>query len=124
MSAEPHPVPNPALTSRCQGLAVLALGLASWTFVMSRGETPARSTSSHSLRVDPNTAPEGVLEALPRIGPVMAGRIIEAREASPFVNSDDLDRRVKGVGPATLNGLRPYLRFDSKPDDAATSPDR
>ncbi len=62
-----------------------------------------------TLRIDPNTAPLAVLETLPRIGPAMAGRIVEAR---PFADLDDLDRRVRGIGPATREAIRPYLHFE------------
>ena len=63
------------------------------------------------LRIDPNTAPLAVLETLPRIGPAMASRIIEVR---PFADLDDLDRRVRGIGPATRTALAPHLRFGSE----------
>ena len=62
------------------------------------------------LVVDANTAPRAVLEALPRVGPVLAGRIVAAREDEPFRSLDDLDRRVRGIGPVTIAALRPFLR--------------
>ena len=63
------------------------------------------------LIVDPNTAPPGVLLALPRLGPALVGRIVEARRREPFRSAADLDARVRGIGPATIQGLRPHLRF-------------
>ena len=68
------------------------------------------------LVIDPNTAPPPVLQALPRIGPVLAARIVEAREERPFESLDDLDRRVRGIGPATVKALRPHLRFAADPN--------
>ncbi len=65
-----------------------------------------------SLIVDANTAPDSVLGALPGIGPVLAGRIVEARETRPFRSLDDLDRRVKGIGPVKAAALKPFLRFE------------
>ena len=67
-------------------------------------------------RVDPNTADWPTLAALPQIGPAMARRIVEEREAfaaanpgvTPYREMDDL-LRVKGIGPATLANLEPYL---------------
>ncbi len=52
-----------------------------------------------------NEASQAELEALPRVGPVLAERI---RAARPFRSLADLDR-VKGVGPATLAVLRPLV---------------
>jgi competence protein ComEA len=63
------------------------------------------------LVVDPNTAPPEVLCALPKLGPALVARIIEARDEAPFRSLDDLDARVKGIGPATIAALRPHLRM-------------
>lgn len=65
------------------------------------------------LVVDPNVAPQEVLSALPRLGPARAKAILEARQESPFVSAEDFDRRVRGVGPATMTEIRPYLRFEN-----------
>ncbi len=46
------------------------------------------------------------LEALPGIGPVLARRIVEGR---PYEKVEDL-LKIKGIGPATLERLRPYVR--------------
>lgn len=52
------------------------------------------------------------LTALPGIGPVMAGRIIEYRKKNgPFQNADDL-LNVTGIGPATLKRLLPLITLD------------
>ena len=59
------------------------------------------------LRVHLNTATPAELEALPRIGPALAARI---RAARPFRRLADLDR-VKGIGPATLKVLAPYVEL-------------
>src|SRR5688572_10034266 len=75
--------------------------------------------------IDPNTADEATLAALPNLGPAMARRIIEDRNQFqaqnptqlPYRRLQDLDR-IKGIGPATLENLRPYLVFPG----AATQP--
>jgi competence protein ComEA len=46
------------------------------------------------------------LERLPGIGPTLARRIVENR---PYQRVEDL-LRVRGIGPATLERLRPYVR--------------
>jgi competence protein ComEA len=65
------------------------------------------------LVVDPNTAPPAVLASLPKLGPALVERIVAARAEAPFQSLEDLDDRVKGIGPATIAALRPHLRFES-----------
>lgn len=58
-----------------------------------------------------NQADHRTLQALPRIGPAMAGRIVAWREAhGPFRNGDDL-LKVRGIGPRTLEQLLPLVTF-------------
>ena len=54
-----------------------------------------------------NSATREQIEALPGVGPVLAGRILAAR---PYRTLADLDA-VKGVGETTLKRLEPYLVF-------------
>lgn len=71
------------------------------------GETPAAvpGTSASGL-VNLNTADAATLETLPRVGPAMAARIIDWREANGgFTAVDDL-RSVTGVGDKTFDSLR------------------
>ncbi len=53
-----------------------------------------------------NHATQAELEALPHIGPTLAKRILRAR---PFSRVEQLDD-VKGIGPATLAKLRPFVK--------------
>jgi competence protein ComEA len=73
----------------------------------------ATSTTREKLRpgdppIDVNTATADDLQRLPKIGPGMAAKIIAARAGKPFASVDDL-RRVSGIGPKTLDAIRPYL---------------
>ena len=65
--------------------------------------------------VELNRASEAELTSLPRIGPVLARRIVEGR---PYAEVDEL-LRVRGIGPATLRRLRPRVRVtvDERPAD-------
>ena len=76
---------------------------------------PARPPASRVNKIQPgeppinvNTASAEELQRLPAVGPVMAQAIIAARTASPFESVSDLDR-VKGIGPKTLDKLRPFV---------------
>ncbi len=73
---------------------------------------PAPPMVPVALSVDANSAPVPVLLALPGLGPVLAGRIAEGR---PYRSLADLDLRVKGIGPAKSEALRPFLRFEASP---------
>ncbi|WP_206059894.1 ComEA family DNA-binding protein, partial [Kocuria tytonicola] len=59
--------------------------------------------------VNLNTATEAELEALPKVGPVLAQRIVEFRtQHGPFTSPEQLDD-VSGVGPAMLEALLPLV---------------
>jgi len=63
-----------------------------------------------AFEVDLNQADWPELAQLPSIGPTLARRIVESREADgPFLEIDDL-RRVRGIGPKTLDTIRPFLQ--------------
>lgn len=69
-------------------------------------ELPRRQAA---FQVDINQAPWPELAQLPGIGETLAKRIVASRETEgPFVDHGDL-RRVRGIGPRTLEQLRPYL---------------
>lgn len=70
-------------------------------------ETPAPSPTGSLL--DLNSATAAQLEHLPGIGPALAARIVADRSKhGRFTSVDQLDR-VEGIGPKTLDKLRPYL---------------
>jgi competence protein ComEA len=64
--------------------------------------------------VNVNTAEVGDLVLLPRVGPALAGRILEFREENgPFKATDDL-LLVRGVGERTLEMLKPFITLEGK----------
>ena len=59
--------------------------------------------------VNINTATSEELQMLPRVGPSLAGRIIEFREANgPFRAVDEI-LAVKGIGESSFEKLEPYI---------------
>jgi len=61
------------------------------------------------FKIDVNEAEWTELSLLPDIGPQLAKRIVADRDAKgPFRKVSDL-RRVRGIGPKTLEGMRPFL---------------
>ena len=80
------------------------------------------------LRVDLNEADKSELTLLPRIGGVLADRIIEYREINgDFEKVDDLVK-VKGIGEKTLVRVRPFCSVapsdNNHDDDSPTSGER
>lgn len=82
-----------------------------------RPESSTKTGSSRSStgKIQPGDSPINVnvagvaeLMRLPGVGPVMAQNIIKAREEKRFESVADLDR-VKGIGPKTLDRLRPFV---------------
>ena len=61
------------------------------------------------FQVDVNKAEWPELAQLPEVGETLARRIVESREESgAFGDLNDL-RRVRGIGPRTLERMKPYL---------------
>jgi len=59
--------------------------------------------------VNINTAGSEQLQLLPRVGPALAERIIEFREANGLFKSIDELVAVKGIGESSLSRLEPYV---------------
>ena len=60
-------------------------------------------------RFDLNRASEEELQKLPRVGPVMARRIVQYRQKIGQFRSVEQLLEVKGIGRKTLERLRPYV---------------
>ena len=101
------PVQGLALLSLC---AVAALTVARISQAQMR--TPMegfRYTTLPAWRIDLNQAGVDELAALPGVGPSLAAAIVADRQAKgPFKTLTELDR-VRGVGPAILQQIKPFV---------------
>ncbi len=67
-----------------------------------------RSTAAFTIDVNEADWPE--ISQLPGIGEVLARRIVDSRATEGrYIDLDEL-QRVRGIGPKTLERIKPYLR--------------
>ena len=93
-----------AATLVCFGFAPLAPGQTT------NKSTQAKSTSAaKGGRVNINSADAQTLETLPGVSASLAIKIIAGR---PYNSLDDL-KKVKGLSPAKINGLKNHITFGS-----------
>jgi len=93
------------------GILTLILLIANWVRLgYGSGESVAIERSD-AYRYQVNLNDSGWVEwaQLDRIGETLARRIVEDRaEHGPFASIDDL-QRVRGIGPATVETIRPWI---------------
>lgn len=96
-------------------LATIVLGLmiVRWVQLSGWGADPVEIDElppvANQFRLEVNSASTIEWSQLDGIGEVLAERIVESRErAGDFENIDDL-LRVEGIGPRTLEQIRPWL---------------
>ena len=99
-------------------IALLGLGVLFWQqrktpIVVEPGPSPPyarwESMISQSTQVDLNRATAEDLERLPGIGPTLARRIVDYRQAhGPFEQAADV-QEVPGIGPKTYEDIRGHL---------------
>jgi competence ComEA-like helix-hairpin-helix protein len=74
--------------------------------------------------IDLNCADGATLELLPGVGPALAQRIVEHRKQIGRFDSVDALDAVRGVGPKTLEAVRPLLAASASACPASTTPTR
>jgi competence ComEA-like helix-hairpin-helix protein len=109
--------------SRSLGLgfvATLIIVLAGAILLTSLGRTPLRSGQSGqsapiaTVRIALNEASEAELALLPEIGDRTAAAIVADRGANgPFTSVEDL-QRIRGIGPATVEAIRPFVTVTTR----------
>jgi competence protein ComEA len=73
---------------------------------------PPANQPAAGQKVNINTADAAALESLPGIGPVLAQRILDYRQANgPFARAEDI-MNVSGIGQATFMELRDLISAD------------
>ncbi len=107
------PVWTPAALWTLAFFSGLALALAAWRgHGLSRWSTrpvPVEKGVVPLSPLDLNRATATDLENVPGLGHTLARRIVEERERQGGFRSLDELRKVKGIGPATLQRVRPFL---------------
>ena len=92
-------------------IGVLAAAIIA-TAMLRAGRVPVGSlpvSAVPDMRIGLNSATEVQLNALPGIGPALAGRIAADRAArGPFESIDDL-ARVHGIGPKLIERIGPHV---------------
>lgn len=97
------------------GVCLLAI-LGRWGCHALRGSAPIRFDRAEPLQIDfqvpINSADWPEFALLPGIGQTLAERIVEYRQQhGPFASVEHVER-VKGIGPKTMQRIRPMLRVD------------
>jgi competence protein ComEA len=111
-SPPPAPLPRSAQYALA-ACVVLLLGLLLYRGYGSGIGT--RPTETASLRFDLNRAERTDFEQIPGVGPKLAQAIVDHRAEKGQFRSLDQLQDVKGVGPATFDKVRPFLRVDPLP---------
>ncbi len=95
-----------------QRAAAVATNASSTTTKSAKSSTSPspEATTKQSGKIKLSTATQAELESLPGIGPSKAKAIIDYRETHPFKSVNDLDK-VKGIGPKTLEKLKPLIEL-------------
>jgi competence ComEA-like helix-hairpin-helix protein len=101
------------------GAPLLATGLTPGNLAAQESSTAHALAMARPLepgeRVDLDRADAAEIERLPRIGPELARRIVDERTAGgPFRSLEGLGR-IRGMGPATLQGLVRQAMFSGVP---------
>jgi hypothetical protein len=101
-----YPPPSPRIDTDARGTAAAP-------FPSSRGRSgPA---GQPFMRLDLDRATEAEIDRLPHVGPALARRLVANRDSFGAFGSLEGLRRVRGLGPATLERLATLVTFSGRP---------
>ena len=115
---------SPAQMKMLTVLAVITILTGSYTFIRDFYLLPSRAPRpwrvdvypdrQAALLLDLNTAPSDSLELVPGIGPALAKRIIDYREAHGAFAAVDSLVNINGIGPSKLRQMASYFMVKGK----------
>jgi competence protein ComEA len=116
-----------ALLALAVGVVLLAAAVAEgMRLVWRRGRVEVSAHTEVMLapaRLNVNTASDYELAMLPGIGPVTAGAIIQWRTAhGPFKSLEQMEE-VRGIGPKTIEAIRPHAMCAPVPETPKSAPE-
>ncbi|TDI91897.1 MAG: helix-hairpin-helix domain-containing protein [Caldithrix sp.] len=79
-------------------------------------DLPENNANEFAL-IDINSANEEELQLIPRIGPVLAQRIIRFRQKNGQFGRIEELKQVKGIGKATFKKIVPYISINRNGSD-------
>ncbi len=98
---------------RAAGAAALERQLAAVETARNAKKSASKKSALPDQPIDVDIATAEQLDALPRVGPALAQRIVASRDSlGPFGSLDEL-QRVKGIGPALAKTIAPHVTFSS-----------
>ena len=109
----PHAPQTPRAAPRAADASLTSAAAPRARIALGDAPPARRPRRDDATPLDVNLASAAELERLPGVGPALAARIVDVRQREgPFGSIDDL-RRVRGVGQATLERLRPRLAINT-----------
>jgi competence ComEA-like helix-hairpin-helix protein len=93
------------------GICICA-AVSAWCFVSSYAAMGNNEKITLDGKINPNIDTAVSIARLPSLGNAKAKAVIEYRQSGAVFNdAADLDN-VKGIGPKTVENVRPYLKFE------------